>query len=136
MTALLSQAGDWIKDTASILTAGSIICGFAMKFGKGILNKTLDKKLEPFGKRIDDLDKARQDQHNETNQKFDKLQEELNKNSLNTMKNTICNDNIPLPERLQVGKEYIDKGGNGAVKILIHRLEEDYEKKLKKDDKL
>ena len=60
------------------------------------------------------------------------LKEELHKNSLNTMKNTICNDNIPITERLEVGKEYIDKGGNGAVKIYIHKLEEQYDKEISK----
>lgn len=61
---------------------------------------------------------------------IDPLKEELRKNSLNTMKNTICNDNIPLSERVSVGKEYIEKGGNGAVKIYVHKLEEQYEKQL------
>ena len=61
------------------------------------------------------------------------LKEELHKNSLNTMKNTICNDNIPISERLEVGKEYIEKGGNGAVKIYYHKLEEQYEKKIEKE---
>lgn len=63
------------------------------------------------------------------------LKEELHKNSLNTMKNTICNDNIPISERLEVGKEYIEKGGNGAVKIYYHKLEEEYEKELAKEGK-
>lgn len=62
------------------------------------------------------------------------LKTELHKNSLNTMKNTICNDNIPLSERVSVGKEYIEKGGNGAVKILIHTLEEEYENQIKKGE--
>lgn len=64
------------------------------------------------------------------------LKQELHKNSLNTMKNTICNDNIPLSERISVGKEYIEKGGNGAVKIYFHSLEEQYEKELKKEGKI
>ena len=64
------------------------------------------------------------------------LKEELHKNSLNTMKNTICNENIPLSERISVGKEYLEKGGNGAVKIYYHKLEEEYEKKLAKEEKL
>ena len=64
------------------------------------------------------------------------LKEELRQNSLNTMKNTICNENIPLKERIEVGKEYIEKGGNGAVKIYYHGLEERYEKELKKEGKI
>lgn len=59
------------------------------------------------------------------------LKEELHKNSLNTMKNTICNENIPLSERISVGREYIEKGGNGAVKIYLHKLEERYENIIK-----
>ena len=64
------------------------------------------------------------------------LKEELRQNSLNTMKNTICNENIPLKERIEVGKEYIEHGGNGAVKIYYHGLEEKYEKELKKEGKI
>lgn len=63
------------------------------------------------------------------------LKEELRTNTLNTMKNTICNDNIPLSERVQVGKEYVEKGGNGAVKIYLHKLETEFEKELQKDGK-
>ena len=59
------------------------------------------------------------------------LKVELRKNSLNTMKNTICNDMIPLSERVTVGREYIEQGGNGAVKVIVHTLEEDYEKEVK-----
>ena len=59
------------------------------------------------------------------------LKEELEQNSLNTMKNTICNENIPLSERIQVGRKYIEKGGNGAVKIYLHKLEEQYENIIK-----
>ena len=64
------------------------------------------------------------------------LKVELNRNSLNTMKNTICNECIPLTERVSVGKEYIDKGGNGAIKILVHKLEEELEAKLQKEQRL
>ena len=37
------------------------------------------------------------------------LRKELKQNSLNTMKNTICNEKIPLSERVSVGKDYIEK---------------------------
>ena len=59
------------------------------------------------------------------------VKEELRKNSLNTMKNTICNEMIPLSERVSVGKEYIEQGGNGAVKVYVHQLEQEYEEELK-----
>lgn len=63
---------------------------------------------------------------------IDPLKEELNENSLNTMKNSICNEMIPLSERVSIGKKYIEKGGNGAVKIYVHQLEEQYDEELKK----
>lgn len=63
------------------------------------------------------------------------LKVELHKNSLNTMKNTICNENIPLSERVSVGEEYISKGGNGTVKVRVHKLKEQYEKELSKSKK-
>ena len=67
---------------------------------------------------------------------IDPLKKELRQNSLNTMKNTICNENIPLKERIEVGKEYIEHGGNGAVKIYFHGLEERYEKQLREEGKI
>ena len=67
---------------------------------------------------------------------IDPLKKELRQNSLNTMKNTICNENIPLKERIEVGREYIEHGGNGAVKVYFHGLEERYEKQLRKEGKI
>lgn len=55
---------------------------------------------------------------------------ELLKNSLDTMKIAICSEELPLSERVSIGKEYIDKGGNGAIKIKVHVLEDEYEKEL------
>lgn len=65
--------------------------------------------------------------------KLDNLEEVLNKNTLDTMKLAICNDNIPLSERVSIGREYISRGGNGAVKIKVKVLEEEYEEELKKE---
>ena len=121
-----------LTNFASIITAGAIVCGFALKIGK----KVLDKSLKPFNDKMNEMDKLRIEQHEETKKEIKVLRDELNKNSLNTMKNTICNANIPLSERVSVGKEYIDKGGNGAVKVYVHQLEEEYEKKLQKEERL
>lgn len=59
------------------------------------------------------------------------IHEELLKNSLDTMKIAICSEELPLSERVSIGKEYIDKGGNGAIKIKVHVLDNEYEKELK-----
>lgn len=124
----IGQLQHFLVNFASILTAGGIICGVALKVGKVILNNN----LKPFNNRIDELEKARVEQHEETKIELQKVKIELKKNSLNTLKNTICNENIPLSERVAAGREYIDKGGNGAVKIRVHQLETQYEEELKK----
>ncbi len=59
------------------------------------------------------------------------IHNELIKNSLDTMKIAICSEELPLSERVSIGKDYIDKGGNGAIKIKVHVLEDEYEKELK-----
>ena len=120
-----------ITNMATIITSGGVIVAFALKMGK----KILDKSLQPFNDKIEKMDKLRIEQHEETKEEIAKLREELNKNSLNTMKNTICNENIPISERITTGKEYIDKGGNGAVKIYVHQLEQEYEESIKKKTK-
>ena len=124
----IGQLQHFLVNFASILTAGGIICGVALKVGKVILNNN----LKPFNDRIDELEKSRVEQHEETKIELQKVKVELKKNSLNTLKNTICNENIPLSERVAAGREYIDKGGNGAVKIRVHQLETQYEEELKK----
>ena len=121
-----------LVNLASIITAGGIVGVFALKIGKRIL----DKSLQPFSDKMEEMEQARIDQHEETKKEIKIVRDELAKNSLNTMKNTICNDNIPLSERLSVGKEYIEKGGNGAVKVYLHQLEKEYEKKMQKEEKL
>ena len=117
-----------LVNIASIITAGGIVGVFALKIGK----KILDKSLQPFSDKMEEMEQARIYQHEETKREIKIVRDELAKNSLNTMKNTICNDNIPLSERISVGQEYIAKGGNGAVKVYLNELEEIYKKDLKK----
>lgn len=59
------------------------------------------------------------------------IHSELLKNSLDTMKIAICSEELPLSERVSIGKYYVDKGGNGAIKIKVHVLEDEFEKELK-----
>ena len=121
---------NFIITTASVITAGGVIGSLALKIFKSILKK----QLEPFNEEIKKTNEARLAQHEETKKEIELLKEELRKNSINTMKNTICNDNIPITERLIVGKEYIDKGGNGAVKVYLHKLEEQFERSLQENE--
>ncbi len=40
------------------------------------------------------------------------------------------NDKIPIEERITCGDRYIDLGGNGAIKVYVKELKEEYKKKL------
>lgn len=105
---------------ATLFTSGGVIIAVASK----ILKNMIVKQITPLCNSMQGEIKKIQEDNN-------KIHEELKRNSLNTMKNTICNKDIPITERISVGKEYIDNGGNGAIKILVHTLEEEYEKNLK-----
>lgn len=105
---------------ATLFTSGGVIVAVASK----ILKNMIVKQITPLCNSMQGEIKKIQEDNN-------KIHEELKRNSLNTMKNTICNKDIPITERISVGKEYIDNGGNGAIKILVHTLEEEYEKNLK-----
>lgn len=132
----LGQFSDWLKLIASIIGSGGVIGGFAMFFGKKILAKELDEKLKPFKKQMDEMDKTREEQHKETKTEIGNIKEELRVNTLNTLKNTMVNENMPLTERLEAGRKYIEMGGNGGGKIYFHELEKQATEKLTKGERL
>ena len=99
---------------ATFLTSGGIILSFALKS----VNKVIKRQLEPI---VEDNKK---------------IHEELKQNSLDTMRIAICSDELPLKERLDIGKRYIESGGNGSVKVVVHSLEKKYEEELKKEGKI
>ena len=46
------------------------------------------------------------------------------------LKQNIMNEKIPIEERLVCGEKYMNKGGNGAIKVFVKELQKEYEKKL------
>lgn len=118
----LGQIETAIIFIATFFTSGGVILGLALKFVKNIINK----EIAPYCESMKEEIKVVQDDNKI-------IHEELRQNSLNTMKNTICNKDIPLSERISVGNEYISRGGNGAVKLLIkEELEPKYLEELRK----
>lgn len=115
---------------ATSISSGAVIGAFALKIGRGILAK----ELEPFSKKIDETNKMREEQHEETKKEILSLREELKINTLNTLKCTMCNKEMPMSERLEAGRLYIENGGNGGGKIYYHKLEEEYEASLNKNE--
>lgn len=55
--------------------------------------------------------------------KIDKVIDDFDENTILTLKLVIINEHLPLSERVEAGRKYIDKGGNGAVKKLVQELE-------------
>ena len=125
----LGQIQQIIVFLATFLTSGGVILAFALKIGKKILNKEIKEIFESDIKPLciklqEDVAIVKKDNT--------KIHEELKKNSLDTMRIAICSNELPLRERVDIGKRYIDDGGNGAVKVIVHKLEKDYENELKK----
>lgn len=57
--------------------------------------------------------------------KINDFQENLNYNTLISLKLLIINEQIPLDERVMAGEKYISLGGNGAIKQLVNKLTEE-----------
>lgn len=55
----------------------------------------------------------------------------LNENTLSTLRLVIINEKMPLTERLKAGAEYTKLGGNGEVHALYDFLCEEYKKNCK-----
>lgn len=64
----IGQLIDALITFASVLTAGGVVCKFAFKSGK----KILDKTLEPFDKRIDEIEKNNKKRDNALHLQMDK----------------------------------------------------------------
>lgn len=57
--------------------------------------------------------------------KIDSIQDEFKENTLATLRLTIINEHLPEEERINSGRKYIEMGGNGAIKKLVLKLEDE-----------
>ena len=88
---------------ATFITSGSVILAFALKIGK----KILDKSLEPYMKKIEEMDKLRVEQHEETMTKINDLEKIVDTNDIDALRNRIVAfDNLC---RLDVNNDSIKK---------------------------
>lgn len=71
--------------------------------------------------------------HNVLN-KLEDFEETSKRNEMHIMKLGLFNEGLPLVDRIQCGKRYIELGGNGTGKIqynmLVKKMEEDIEHKF------
>lgn len=64
-----------------------------------IQNRSIKRKLDTMSKRFDSIEEHNDEQY------------------LDILRLTIMSDNMPVSERIIAGKKYIDRGGNGDVKL-------------------
>lgn len=101
----LGQIQTIITFIATFITSGGIILAFALKIGK----KILDKSLEPFNKKIDEMDKNRKEQHNETLSKIKDLEQIVDTNDIDTVRSRIVSfDNLVRLETSQIKRYQYD----------------------------
>ena len=112
--ATLGQLQHIIVFWATFLTSSGIILGVSLK----LLNRLIKEQIDPI----------REDNK--------QIHQELIQNSLDTMRIAICSAELPLKERVDIGRRYVENGGNGSVKVMVHTLEEKYEEQLKKEGKI
>lgn len=59
---------------------------------------------------------------------FEKIDNNLNKNTIMTLKSVILDERLSLDERISAGEQYVQLGGNGFIKSYYEKL---VDKKLK-----
>ena len=63
------------------------------------------------------------------------IKEDLKENTLQTYRDCLFNESLSREERIEVGYKYIELGGNGVGKKMVHKLEEEvYEEKMRIHD--
>ena len=125
---ILNSIKDNLDLIASIIVSGGVVAGFALKVGKGILDKT----LKPFSEKIDKLEKARIEQHADTIKRIDNVQLLSDKNFLVRFLADVEQgnkiDEVEKERFYEVYKNYRELGGNSYI---AHKVE-----KLQKEGKL
>lgn len=87
---------------AAYITAITTIVGGGIKLFN-IMSKTLH--------RFDDL-----------NSRLDRIEHDIKQNEIYLLKIALLDDNLPLTDRINAGKKYLELGGNGYGKITYERL--------------
>lgn len=125
---ILEQIKDNLGLIASIITSSGVIGGALLWVGKKILNKT----LKPFKDQMDDMEKARIEQHADTIKRIDNVQLLSDKNFLVSflarVENNLIVDEVEKERFYEVYKDYRELGGNSYI---AHKVE-----KLQKEGKL
>lgn len=63
--------------------------------------------------------------------KIDRFENNLNTNTLSTLRLVIINEKMPISERLNAGEKYTKLGGNGEVHAMYEALQDRYKQSVK-----
>ena len=125
---ILEQIKDNLGLIASIITSSGVIASTFLYIGK----KILDKTLKPFSDKMEDMEKARIEQHADTIKRIDNVQLLSDKNFLVSflarVENGLIIDEVEKERFYEVYKDYRELGGNSYI---AHKVE-----KLQKEGKL
>lgn len=116
---------DFIINLSAFLVAGTTIGAIAIKFGKNVLNN----ELEPFNKRIDKLEEARIEQHQDTIDRINNVQLYSDKNFLVRFLADIEQgnkvDEVEKERFYEVYRDYKDLGGNSYIQHKVEKLQKE-----------
>ena len=122
---ILNSIKDNLDLIASIIVSGGIVAGFALKVGKGILNK----ELKPFKEQMNKMEKDRKDQHQETLQKIDDVKLYTDKNFLVRFLADVEQgnkiDEVEKERFYEVYKDYRGLGGNSYIQHKVDKLQKE-----------
>ena len=95
-----------VIEIAAIITASGVITGTVLKI-HSILNRI--------------------------ERKFDDYDDTIKENTINILKMSLLSEDLPITDRINAGKRYLELGGNGYGKIvygqLMRRIEEEQRNK-------
>ena len=117
---------NFVINLSAFLVAGGTIGAFAIKFGKSILNKEL---IKPFNDRIDNLEKSRVKQHEDTINRINNVQLYSDKNFLVRFLADIEQgnkvDEVEKERFYEVYKDYRELGGNSYIQHKVEKLQKE-----------
>lgn len=117
---------DFVINLSAFLVAGGTIGAFAIKFGKSILNKEL---IKPFNDRIDNLEKSRVEQHEDTINRINNVQLYSDKNFLVRFLADIEQgnkvDEVEKERFYEVYRDYRELGGNSYIQHKVEKLQKE-----------
>lgn len=117
---------DFVINLSAFLVAGGTIGALAIKFGKSVLNKEL---IKPFNDRIDNLEKSRIEQHEDTINKINNVQLYSDKNFLVRFLADIEQgnkvDEVEKERFYEVYRDYRELGGNSYIQHKVEKLQKE-----------